>query len=128
MKSNIDAPILWTPDAKSWIIGKDSHVKKDWRQKEKGVEEDEILRQHHQLNGHESEQTPGDREWQGNLVFMGSQNQTQLSDWATTWKAHYIFKDTGSYVIVSRTLIYKDKWIYKYIMIEVITYKEIKTE
>ena len=65
MKSNTDAPILWPPDAKSWIIGKDSHVTKDWRQKEKGVEEYEILRQHHQLNGHEFEQTPGDREWQG---------------------------------------------------------------
>ena len=48
--------------------------------KEKGAAEDEMVRQHHQLNGHEFEQTPGDRERQGNLVFMGSQNQTRLSD------------------------------------------------
>ena len=51
-----------------------------------------------------------------------SQNQTRLSDLATTWKVYCIFKDTGSYVIVTRALIYKDKWIYKYIMIEVIIF------
>ena len=38
-----------------------------------------------------------------------SQNQTRLSDLATTWKVYCIFKDTGSYVIVTRALIYKDK-------------------
>ena len=41
---------------------------------------------HHLLNGHESEQTPGDSEGQGSLMFMGSQSQTQLSDCRTMWQ------------------------------------------
>ena len=39
-----EAPILWPPDAKSWIIGKDADVGKDWRQKEKGMVEEEMVR------------------------------------------------------------------------------------
>ena len=50
--------------AKRWLIGKDSDARKDWRQKEKGAVEDEIVRQHHGLNGHEFEQTLGDSEGQ----------------------------------------------------------------
>ena len=49
------APILWPPDAKSQLIGKDSDDGKDWRQKEKGPAEDEMVRWHHWFNGHESE-------------------------------------------------------------------------
>ena len=51
-------PILWPPDAKSWLTGKDSDAGKDWR-KEKGMTEDEMIEWHHQLNGHEFEQAPG---------------------------------------------------------------------
>ena len=47
---------------------------------EKGSAEDEIAGQHHQLNGHEFEQTPGDSEGQGSLQSMGWQSQTRLSD------------------------------------------------
>ena len=49
--------IIWPPDAKSWLIGKDPDAGKDWRQKEKGEAEDEMVRQHWWLNGCESEQT-----------------------------------------------------------------------
>ena len=52
-----ESPILWPPDAKSWLIGKDPDAGKDWRQKEKGAAEDEMVGWHHWLNGHESEQT-----------------------------------------------------------------------
>ena len=38
------APILWPPDAKSQLIGKDPDAEKDWKQKEKGVAEDEMVR------------------------------------------------------------------------------------
>ena len=48
---------LWLPDAKSWLIGKDLDALKDWRQKDKWVAENEMVRKYHQLNGHESEQT-----------------------------------------------------------------------
>ena len=53
---------------KSHLIGKDPDVGKDWGQEEKGAVDDEMVRYHHQLNGHESEQTPGDSEGQGSLL------------------------------------------------------------
>ena len=42
-------PILWPPDAKSWLIGKDSDAGKDWGQEEKGMMEDEMVEWHHPL-------------------------------------------------------------------------------
>ena len=53
---------------KSRSIGKDSDAGKDQRRKEKGAAEDNMVGWHHQLNGHELEQTAGDREGQGSLV------------------------------------------------------------
>ena len=44
--------ILWPPDPKSWLIGKDPDAGKDWRQEEKGTTEDEMVGWHHRLNGH----------------------------------------------------------------------------
>ena len=44
---------IWPPDSKSSLIGKDPDAGKDWRQKEKGMTEDEMVKEHHQLNGHE---------------------------------------------------------------------------
>ena len=57
-----EAPILWPPDAKNWLTGKDPDAGKDWGQEEKGETEDEMVRWHHQLYGHEFAQTPGDSE------------------------------------------------------------------
>ena len=59
--AEVEAPILWPPDAKSQLIGKDPDSGKDWRQKAEEAAEDEIFGEHHQLSGHEFEQTPGDR-------------------------------------------------------------------
>ena len=42
--AEVEAPILWPPDAKSWLFGKDRHVGKDWEQEEKGTAEDEMVR------------------------------------------------------------------------------------
>ena len=50
-----EAPILWPPDAKNWLIWKDPNAGKDWRQEEKGTIEDKIVGCHHQLNGLEFE-------------------------------------------------------------------------
>ena len=55
-----EAPILWPPDGKNWLIEKDPDAGKDWRQEEKGTTEDEMVKYHHQLNRHESEQAPRD--------------------------------------------------------------------
>ena len=51
----VETPILWPPDAKSWLIWKDPDSGKDWRQEKKGTTEDEIVGFHNQLNGHEFE-------------------------------------------------------------------------
>ena len=50
-----ETPILWPPDVKNWLIGKDPDAGKDWRQKEKGMTEDEMVEWHHQCDGHEFE-------------------------------------------------------------------------
>ena len=52
-----EAPILWPPDTKSWLIGKDPDAGKDWRQRAKRVTEDEVVGWHHWLNRHELGQT-----------------------------------------------------------------------
>ena len=71
-RTDAEAPILWPPDAKSWLIRKDPDVRKDLRQKEKRASEDEMIRWHHRLNGHEFEQSPGDSKGQGSLVCYSS--------------------------------------------------------
>ena len=50
-----ETPIVWLPDMKNWLTGKNSDSGKDWRQEEKGTTEDEMVEWHYQLNGHESE-------------------------------------------------------------------------
>ena len=62
------APILWPPDAKNWLIGKDPDAGKDWRWEEKGMTEDEMVGWHHWLTGHEYEQALGVGDEQGSLV------------------------------------------------------------
>ena len=73
-----EALTVWPPDVKSWLIGKDPDTGKDWRQKEKVAVEHEMVGQHHQLNGYESEQTPGDRERQGSLVCYNPWGHIEL--------------------------------------------------
>ena len=50
-----ETPILWLPDAKNWLIGKDPDAGKDWRREEKGAAEDKMIGWHHQRDGHEFE-------------------------------------------------------------------------
>ena len=67
-----ETPILWSPDAKSWFIGKDPDAGYDWRFEEKGMTEDEMAGWHHRLSGHEFEWTPGDGDGQGGLACCNS--------------------------------------------------------
>ena len=96
-----EAPILWPPDAKRWLVGKDPDAGKDWRHKEKGTAEDEMVRQYHQLNGHESEQTRGivkDREAWHATVHGIAKSHIWLSNWTITtaqrWQIH-VLKSLG---------------------------------
>ena len=57
-------PILWPPDVKNWLTGKDPDSGKDRRQEKKGTTEEQMIGWHHWLNGHEFEQAPGDSEGQ----------------------------------------------------------------
>ena len=63
-----EAPILWPPDMKNWLIWKDPDAGKDWRWEEKGTTEDEMNGLHHQLNGYEFEQALGVGDGQGGLA------------------------------------------------------------
>jgi len=60
--AEVEAPVLWPPDAKCWLNRKAPDVGNDWGKEEKGLTEDEMVRWHHLLNGHEFEQTPGGSE------------------------------------------------------------------
>ena len=66
-RTDANAPMLWPPDTKIWLLGKDPDAEKDWRQ-EKGATEDEMVGWHHLLTGHEFEQAPRVGDGQGSLV------------------------------------------------------------
>ena len=72
--AEVEAPVLWPPDAKSRLTGKDPDAGKDWRQEEKAVTENEIVGWHHWLNGHEFEQALGDGGEQGSLACCNPWN------------------------------------------------------
>jgi len=78
-----ETPILWPPDAKSWLIGKDPDAGKNWGQEEKGTTEDEMVGWHHWLNGHGFGWTPGVSDGQGGLACCGSWVRKELDtiDW-----------------------------------------------
>ena len=78
-----ETPILWPPDVKNWLILKDPDAVKDWGQEEKGTTEDEMVGWHHQLNGHEFEQAPGDGEGQGSLAGCSLWGHKVKRDWVT---------------------------------------------
>ena len=63
-----EAPLLWPPDAKSWLTGKDPDGGKDWRQEEKGMTEDEMVGWNHWLSGYEFKQALGVGDGQGSLM------------------------------------------------------------
>ena len=81
--AEVETPILWPSDVKSWLIGKDPYV--GIRRQEKGMAEDEMVGWHHWLNGHEFEQAPGVGDGQGSLACgspWGCKEWSHgLSDW-----------------------------------------------
>ena len=99
-----EAPVLWSPDVKNQLTGKDPDAGKDWRQEEKGVREDELVGWHYRLNGHEFEQTLRDSEGRGSwcaAVHGIVRSRTRLSSWTAetevNWNAAWNFPvSTGS--------------------------------
>ena len=67
-RTDAEAPILWPPDVKNWLSGKDPEAGKDWRQEEKGMTEDQMIGWHHRLNGPKPKQALGAGDGQRSLV------------------------------------------------------------
>ena len=91
-----ETPILWSPDVKSWLIGKDPEAGKDWTQ-EKGTTEDEMVGWHHQLNGHKFEQALGVGDGQGGLACCDSwgckeSDKTERLNWTENTHTSVIIK------------------------------------
>ena len=81
-----ETPMFWPPVLKSWLIGKDPDVGKDWGQEKKRTTEDEMVGWHHGLNGDGFEWTPGVGDGQGGLVCCSSwghkeSNTTERLNW-----------------------------------------------
>ena len=79
-----ETPMLWPPDVKNWVTGKDPDAGKDWRWEEKGMTEDEMVGWHHRRNGHgfgKPRELVMDREAWGAAVHRAAKSRTRLSDW-----------------------------------------------
>ena len=85
-----ETPILWPPDAKSWLVWKDPDAGKDWGQEEKGTTEGEMVGWHHRLNGHGFGWTLAVGDGQGGLACCSSWGRKELDtaeqlNWLTDW-------------------------------------------
>ena len=80
-----ETPVLWPPDAKSWLIWKDPDPEKDWGQENKGKTEDEMVRWHNQLNGHGFGWTPGVDDGQEGLACCCSWGHKESDTWLNDW-------------------------------------------
>ena len=110
-KKLAEAPVLWPPHAKSWVIGTDSDAGRDWGQEEKGTTEDEMAGWHHGLNGCESEWTPGDGDGQGGLACCDSwgckeSDMTERLNW-TEPKLLLFIQGAACHTLVVRNTPYK---------------------
>ena len=93
-----EALILWPPDVKNWLTGKDPDARKHWRQEEKRMIEDEVVGWHYRLDGHEFEQAPGIGDGQGSLACCSpwgckESDMTEGLNWTEgcSWKTASIY-------------------------------------
>ena len=88
-----ETPILWTPDAKNWLIGKEPDAGKGWRQEEKGTTDDEMVGWCHRLYGHEFEQARGvgDGQWCQVCCSPWDHKELDTTEWLK-WTELNLFK------------------------------------
>ena len=102
-----ETPILWPPDAKNWLFGKDPDVGNDWRQEENGMTENKMVGWYHQLNGHEFEQAPGFGDGQASLVFCSpwgcnESDTTEQLNWLSDYTSTDILNRSLPYTVLPR--------------------------
>jgi len=115
-----ETPILWPPDAKSWLIGKDPDAGRDWGQEEKGATEDEMAGWHHWLDGHEFEWTPGVGDGQGGLVCWDSWGLKESG--TTEWLNWTELKEANNFILMLRER--NESWTYFCDLYETLTITE----
>ena len=78
-----EVPILWPRDVKNWLIGKDPDARKDWRQEEKGMRENEMVGWYHWPSGHKFGQTLGSSEGQESLMCCcpWGRKESDMTEW-----------------------------------------------
>ena len=111
--AEVEAAILWLPDVKRWLTGKDPDAAKDWGQEEKGMTKDEVAGWHHQPNEHEFEQTPGDGEWQGSLVCcspLGCRVRYNLATEQETRRFTFMLESRAVFLIYMRYFCNYELW------------------
>ena len=109
-KIDAEAPILWPPHAKSWLIGKDPDAGRDWGQEEKGMTEDEMAGGHHRLDGTWVWVNFKSWWWTGRpgvLHFMGLQRIGH--NWVTelNWRCHKLSNSVTSVFITFMVFCFK---------------------
>ena len=110
-----EPPILWPPDAKSWLTWKYPDAGKDWGQEEKGTTEDEMVGWHHWLNGDGFVWTPGVGDGQGGLVCYGSwgHKESDTTEWLN-W-TDFITTDHKNFSVLPtyRNFLFPEAYIFK---------------
>ena len=106
-----ETSILWPPDSKNWLTGKDPDAEKDWRQEEKGTTEEETVGWHHQLNGHEFEQVLGVGDGQGSRMCCSPWGRKELdtTEWLN-WTELKTATPTFIYICMARQVVLR-YWI-----------------
>ena len=91
-RTDAQAPILWPPNVKSWLITKDPEAGKGWRQEAKGMAEDRMVGWHHRLNGYGFEQAPGDAEGQRSLAYcsLWGRKESDTTEWLNNNSNNYL--------------------------------------
>ena len=109
----VETPILWPPDAKSWLIGKDPDAGRDWGQEEKGMTEDEMAGWHHRFDGHGFGWTLGVGDGQGGQVCCSSwghkeSDTTERLNWTEIRKVIHlsIYKKIQNLKIEKKIIVY----------------------
>ena len=107
-----EAPRLWPPDTKNWLIGKDLDAGRDCGHEEKGMTEDKMVGWHHRLNGHEFEQGPGVGDGQGSLACCSPRGPKELDTTEQlNWNINKILKFSSSITVATFQILSSYMWL-----------------